>query len=352
MFNLKKRVILFLFIYMSGCSVELSKMKVEDERLMLLPQRKLDEMEIEVKKLEGDPNKVNIRSLDNSRIELDGRCRLNYEEFYFDLIRVVSVKGGIESGREYTVFLDTGYSGYMLTNSLTVLENRLAVCPLGSSDIYPYFGFCVVDKFKIGEAVISEPPCLYLQQQWELKLLGLTVWQQRGFLCGLGLLSKFNYMVFDNVIKKVEFSLEESFEPGEGTNWEEYKMFIEDERLVVEMPVNGIDTEMMFDTCGRYGMVVKDSGVQEYDFLADIESEDIRESSFLGGFHGVMNCERVRLETLRVGDIDVKNAEVLILPSDSLYTECGIIISMEFFKDCSVVLDFENGLMWVGREWS
>ena len=50
-----------------------------------------------------------------------------------------------------------------------------------------------------------------------------------------------------------------------------------------------------------------------------------------------------------MGNVVIKNAEVMILPEDTSYLQADIpgYISIWTFKDTSVVLDFERSLMWV-----
>jgi len=331
----------------SGCSVNLATMNVEDERLRSLPHRDFNEMPLEITKSKEDPNKTTIRHINNSKIELPNPCRLEYQSFYFDLVGLVAVTGTLPpNDKKYTVFLDTGHPGYALTNSLTILENKLAICPFGESTVHSsYMGFCELPSLQLGQAVISEPPCVYLQQQWEVRLLGLPVWQQRGVLLGLGLLKDFSYIAFDNRRKKVELSLTKVFELNKPDQWNNYSFEIKNGRLMVKMSIDGQICRLMFDSCGRYGMVVKQDFFERLPLKAI--SGKIRDSKFQSGFLGELPCQKTKIKDLNIGNMKVKNAEILILPENSPYTEVANSISMKFFRDTIIVLDFKNGLIWV-----
>ena len=331
-----------------GCSVKLATLNAEDERLRSLPHRDFSEMPLKITKSEEDPNKTTIWHVNNSIVRLPNPCRMKYQPFYFDWIGLIAVTGTLPNNKEYTAFLDTGHPGYVVTNSLTVLENNLAICPIGESAVHSsYMGFCELPSLQLGQVVITDPPCVYLQQQWEVRLLGLPIWQQRGVLLGLGLLKEFSYIRFDNIEKEVELSVTRVFEPDESELWDSYPLEIRNARLMVEMPVEGQDFNLMFDTCGRYGMVIGP------DFRGKmplkVNAEKIRDSKFQSGFLGELPCKRAIINELNIGNVMAKNTEILILPEDSPYMQAANSISMKFFKKNIVVLDFESGTMWIRK---
>ena len=113
------------------------------------------------------------------------------------------------------------------------------------------------------------------------------------------------------------------------------------------MPVDGQFFPLMFDSCGRYGMVVKQDFFERLPLKAI--SGKIRDSKFQSGFLGELPCQRTKVKELNIGNIKVKNAEILILPDESRYTEVASSISMKFFRKTVVVLDFKSELMWVKK---
>jgi hypothetical protein len=341
-------VLVFNLGLTTGCSVRLATMSFEDERLQSLPRRDMSEMSVQITKSKEDPNKVRISHINNSKIQLSEPCRMKYQSFYFDLIDLVAVTGTLPNDKKYTAFLDTGHPGYVVTNSLTVLENNLVIYPLGEVAGYSsYMGFCELPSLQLGQAVITDPPCAYLQQQWEVRLLGLPIWQQRGFLLGLGLLRDFGYIVFDNTKKEVELALTEIFAPDKPEQWDSYPLEIKMGRLIVNIPVEGQNYDLMFDSCGRYGMVVGPDFCEKLPLK--VNSGKIRDGKFQSGFLGELPCRKTNIKNLKIGNVMVKNAEILILPEDSPYIRAVNSISIKFFKKTVVVMDFENSLLWIKK---
>ena len=84
-----------------GCSVKLVTMNTEDERLRSLPHRALSEMPLRITKSDGDPNKITIRHINNSRIQLSSPCRIKYQSFYFDFIGLGYYTGGAVEHQQY-----------------------------------------------------------------------------------------------------------------------------------------------------------------------------------------------------------------------------------------------------------
>ena len=72
-------------------------------------------------------------------------------------------------------------------------------------------------------------------------------------------------------------------------------------------------------------------------------------SKFLSYQHGFLPCRKAIVKNLSVGNVVIKNAEIVIMPEGTPYLPKDIpgYISIWTFKDTSVVLDFEHNLMWV-----
>ncbi|AQT66954.1 hypothetical protein STSP2_00092 [Anaerohalosphaera lusitana] len=345
MFRHLIRLLLIMTVTMAaGCTIRLEKTAVKDQKLLSLPQINSNGYE----KTSDDANSTSFKQLDYSEIRLPEPTRIGYESFYFDHINLIAVPGRLFNGREYSVLLDTGFPGYVLTNSLTVLENKLSVLPLGEADWYSaHMGVCEVPALYIGSAEIVEPPCMYVQMQWEVKVVGLPVWRQKGFLIGLGMLRNFSYVGFDNVSEEVELSAADAFEPDTPADWDSYPLKISDDKLFVEMPFYGRTMELMFDTCGRYGMIVGEKGFETLGL--DKGSVDIRKTTFRSGFLGELPCRKARIKNLEIANLKIPSAELIILPENSPYMEAENSISMKFFRNTTVVLDFANERMWVRK---
>lgn len=342
--------LLLILVTMSGCSIRLVTKGTEDKRLRSLPHRDLSEMSLNITSSPEDPNSKIISQINNSKIELLNPCRIKYDSLYFDLIGLVAVKGTLPpNDKKYTVLLDTGHPGCAILNSLTILDNDFSICPLGESDVHSsYMGFCELPSLQLGQALITNPPCIYLQQQWEVQIFGLPIWQQRGVLLGLGSLKDFSYITFDNIHKEIELSATEKFIPDKIYRWDHYPFEIKDGQLIVSIPIEGKNCPLMFDTCGRYGLIVAQDFLERLPIKS--KPEDIRDSTFQSGFLGQLPCKRTTIKKLNMGSLCIKNAETLILPEDSPYIETAYSISMKFFKKHVVVLDFKSNSMWIKKQ--
>ena len=340
-------ILLGLFLcLLPGCSIGLAR--TDDPAKELQHARYLDPNNgpVKISTSKEDPNKVEFH-FSKWDVDLAKPCKVECQKFYFDWLNMIVVPGALPNGKIYSIWLDTGYPGSALTNGLTILENDLAIHPLGQeSRTSTYVGFCYLPSLKIGQVIITNPPCRYIQQQWEVRVLNLPVWQQKGVLIGLGLMKHFGYILFDNVRKEVEFAPADFFfQTDESGSWENYSFEIKNEKIVVSMLIENKNFPVAFDTCGSYGMVVN---FDTWEKLAkNIKNTKVKKSKFYSGFLGELPCYKARIKKLKIGNRVVKNAEVIILPEDSPYFSTGITLSMKYFKNTVVVLDFERNLMWV-----
>jgi len=335
-----------MFLYLlTCCSVGLVRTSDPAKELQYARRLDLNDGPVKIAKSEEDPNTITTNwDWDKTRINLTEPSRVKYQTFYFNFLDLIVVPGMLPNGKTYSIWLDTGYPGYALTNGLTILENDLAIYPLGKDPgTSAHTGICYLPSFQIGQVTIINPPCYYLQLQWEVRLLGLPIWQQKGVIVGLGLLKDFRYIVFNNIKKEVEFVPTGPFEPDEPEHWDSYPFEIENGQLMVDIPVDGQDLTLMFDTCGRYGMVVNRDMWEKLP--ASVRTTESKEIKFFSGFLGQLPCRRARIKKLKIANLTIKKSEILILPEDSPYK--ANYIGMKYFRDTVVVLDFERNLMWV-----
>ena len=330
-----------------GCSVELIRTSDSAKELEYARRLNPNEGPVKITKSKGEPNTIIINwGWNTGGIELSKPCRVKYQTFYFDFIDLIVVPGTLPNGKTYSIWLDTGYRGYALTNSLTIIENDLAIYPLGKESwTSTREGICHLPSLQIGQVTIKNPPCEYLQLQWEVRLIGLPIWQQKGVLIGLNLLKGFGHIVFDNTKKEVEFAPSIPFEPDDPKRWDSYSFKIEKRLLMVDIPVEDQNSHLMFDTCGRYGMVVTSDTWEKLPMR--LKTVKVKERKFFSGFLGELSCYKTKIKNLKIGNQVVKNAEIIILPEDSPYLSTVNSISMKYFKKTVVVLDFKRNLMWV-----
>lgn len=294
-----------------------------------------------------------ILSITNVARQMDfaGSTRVQYSWFY-DKLGLIAVPGRLPDGNEYSVFIDTGSPSAVLLSGRMVRANDLAIFPLGTDSRGEGVGLCDLPELRIGEARMIHPNCAYLGMHWEVKLLCLPWWRQKALLLGLRQLREFSYVMFDNANQELELGCDGRFCPENVEEWIPYRLSYEGNslqlKLMVELPLEGEVTNIMFDSCGRYGMVVGD------EFWEKLSRANGGAAAKKGtvpmGFMGWLPCRKARIAELEVGDIKVKEAEVIIFGQDSpMWHEPGYV-SMKFFGDRTVVLDFERMVMWVRKQ--
>ena len=208
-------------------------------------------------------------------------------------------------------------------------------------------GICYLNNIKIAGLQIDTPRTAYIDQHRETQLWGMTIEQDYQLSIGLGILKKFSYVKFDNASGQVEFGLKDQFEPSGGT-WQKFPLRIGNDRylqrrIFVDVPVEGVVCEMVFDTCGGDGLKVS-KGLLESIGLEDsnysINAGYVNSTQF-----GMIGCDEITMPTLSIAGRDVKDAKVFIMPDDVRYFDN--ILPMSVFSDTVVVIDFQNGLLWL-----
>ena len=103
----------------------------------------------------------------------------------------------------------------------------------------------------------------------------------------------------------------------------------------------------MFDTCGSYGMIIQPEMWQE---IAEVITDyKLKNSHFYSGFAGRLNGQKAKVKNLKIANLSVKNAEIIIREDDDLSKKFENVISMKYFKNTIVVLDFQQKLIWIKK---
>jgi len=307
-----------------------------------------------------DPNKRTIKS-HSCKIILEKPCRVNYWKPAFDCAKQVFVAGKLPNGKEYPVLIDSGFVGAeIILNDLVVKENKLEIlystAENDKQNISPIKkktrgGLCFLPLLEIGELTIQNPFCAYIPWHREFQVFGLPVWQDKNLFLGVSIMSRFRYMRFDNTKMELEFSYNQSFHPEESSKWAHYPFVLRDGeggdgRIMVDIPIAGKICHIYFDTAGAEMVVMPDMWEK---LQKRITATAPRQSKFLSYQHGFLPCRKTVAKRLSVGNIELKNAEIVIMPEDTPYLPKDVpgYISIWTFKDTVVVLDFERKLMRV-----
>jgi hypothetical protein len=269
---------------------------------------------------------LTVISREKPTILLPKTVRLKYETLRFGVASTVAVRGQLPGGHEYICYLDTGYGDYLAVNDIVVREAGLPIHPMGrDSASSGYVGVAYVPRVSFGDMTVVNPPCDYLQVHWELKVLGVSLWREKWMIMGLRLLRMFPHVVFDNPRREVAFEL----------------------RLTVHMSVAGRKHAVDFDTCGGDALILRPRAWKE---VSAGREHRVREGRFASAQLGWLPCRRGTLGTLEVAGMTWHDARVQLLPEESPYAPgVDFQVGLGFFRDCVVVIDFENRLLWIQR---
>ncbi len=223
-------------------------------------------------------------------------------------------------------------------------------------------GRCLLQLLRIGDIQIVDWPSLYLENRKPVKFLGITLpltaasddaWGENNIILGLPLLRQFKYIEFDSVNKEVKFSYSRMFEPPQ-QGWDSYHLFIEEDfhgnaYLFVRIPVAGVEVELQLDTGSGRGLVVGENlWCQIQNSATDTRDIKLKQSKDFYPYIGRFNCRRGVAAELKLGQRNVKNAEISVFADDCpLLADCEGMIGMQYFQDTVIVLDFERSLLWV-----
>ena len=311
-------------------------------------------------KSDTDPNKIVIKR-HSCEIILEKPCLVKYRKADFDYAKHVVVTGLLPNGKEYPVKIDSGFTGAeIVLNDIVVKENNLEILygtaknnKQGISLVKKRTkgGLCFLPSLKIGKLAIQKPFCTYVPWHREFQVLGIPIWQEKHLFLGISIMSRFRYIRFDSMKKQLEFSYKQSFCPEEPEKWAYYPFVLQekeggDGRIMVDIPIAGEVCHIYFDTGGA-GMVVLSDMWEK--LRKRIIAPTPKQSKFLSYQHGFLPCRKAVAKTLKVGNIVINNAEIIIMPEESPYLPKDVpgYISIWSFRDTVVVLDFEHKLMWV-----
>ena len=269
---------------------------------------------------------------------------------------VVEGKIGLK-GNRYPVVLDTGASQPIFLNVTHVADNKLPVFPVTYNDVdlngYN-LGLCYLSALEIGDILFTNRQCYFLKPTETINLLEIPITgysTDNVIILGLPVLQEFNYIVFDNISREVEFSYNKSFSPDEASSWDKYPISIEEDYhnnsfLFVEICIAGEQTELQVDTGSGRCLAV--SQTLWANISRNMQNIKLKKSKDYYPYIGRLDCKRSVIPNLQFGARNIQNAEVAVFPDDSpLIFESEGLIGMKYFENTVITLDFERSLMWV-----
>ncbi len=286
------------------------------------------------------------------RSTLDGPRTLvtRYRDLDFRLFSKILVRIRLGNGHKYWARMDTGCPMGLYVNDAVVRDCDLAVFPLGEhTETGCPVGICEVPALHIGQITVTNPFCWYEQRQWEFRVFGQPLHRDRTVLLGLQVLRMFPYVSFDNVRHKAVFGLYDAFEPNDPSEWVSLPFVLEEvrggARMMVDVFLGERKTHVEFDTGGtKPGLLLRESVWQE---LGGAVGTTRKHASYQFGW---LACRRVVVPELRVGQLILKGRSADVLAQDSpLMQAFEGILSLDYFKRTTVVLDFRKNVIWIRR---
>lgn len=294
----------------------------------------------------GTDSSVIIR-YDDFRIDMPPKVRMNYNGLS-DILQNVGITGKFPRGTSYFVRIDSGFPWFVGVTDTIVADQKLAGCFVSESPIP--MGVCDLKSLSFGEMTVVTPPCLYFHQHWEIQMLGLPLWKERAVLIGLNLMEQFSYILFDNHQKQIEFGRKDiSFEP-DTDRWFTYPISLVidpqgQRRLQVDIPIAGENLHAWFDT-GNPGELEVSSLLWQ-KIASRVQADSPKKGTIQYWQFGTVECEKIPVRYLQVGDLERKNIELIVLPDGKPFYEEYAAIGMSFFKNDVIVLDFNRRLLWL-----
>jgi hypothetical protein len=284
-------------------------------------------------------------------------------DFHLDEYRrnhYMVVKGKMAGGKTYPVILDTGANlDALIVQDIHIVENDLPVYPLTkSSGPESKMSLCAVEELNLGDFQIRGYTGVSWGQHIELKLFGLIPLSRSSDICfPLPLMSKFKYFKFDTPAKQVQFSAKRSFMPQKRDDWHHFPITVELQNgdsskqfVFLDLEVNGRHLRPLLDTGAGLGLMMNS---RLWNEVKDSFQETRREKfNFVLPFHFEGNkprCTNITVKDLQLGDIEMNDAAITVLPETKNWKKADCIMGMGYFREKVVVLDFERSVLWVKK---
>jgi len=280
-----------------------------------------------------------------------GTFDVNYVNYYsHGKPTTVHIPVEVGRGHTYKANVDTGFGGACLFTGDIVLKEKFSIIPRGTHGRRSLFqGICLIPSFRVGAFYTEDAPCYYAEQQWQKRFMGMPISKRSDILIGIDFLKCFKYVAFDGVHQRVQFSHSKSFRPSEplhGGEWIALPMRLDhpesfNERILVDIPVVGQYLTVMFDSGGT------EPGLRLHpnDWRTIFPYVGVRHYKTVTVNYwqwGRRRCKRAMLEPFEMAGMVMRDKEVDIYDRVSM-------MSLVYFHDTTVVIDFENSLLWIRK---
>ena len=219
------------------------------------------------------------------------------------------------NGKPYPLALDTGAPFEFVVTDIHAIENKLPVF-LGSKKYFGHDeagrpieeGYTYAAELRIGAERWTNLPGHYLGMHERYGDL-----PDKQMFAGVPLLVQHRYVLFDCIRHEVEFSLDKDFQPPAGEHWAQYPLSVEEDRVLIRLPIAGREEQALLDT-GCYEMHWP---AARWATLRQRLGQKVRltnaRKSFIG--HGrQLGCQTGLIPTLQIGGNTLRKVRVNVYP--------------------------------------
>ena len=261
------------------------------------------------------------------------------------------------NNRTYPILFDTGNPDLTNITVAHIRENQLPTYPFKfptQKEKGMDLGVAMIEELKIGDLTMKNLPAEYRHYHTGYFLLGLAeIGQDKKINIPLTLMQQFKYITFDNIKKRMEFSLKESFQPNDPTNWKSYPLITEDDRIYIETTLEGVPVKLMIDTgCGVDMLLTKNS----FDTITEKQPKlkkawKLHKTAFAPLSGGDFPCQSHLVSGLTFDKHKHKLTTIIVTVDEgNLYEFLELkqfdgLLGFPFFDDTIMTLDFEKEKM-------
>jgi hypothetical protein len=270
--------------------------------------------------------------------------------------QIASAVRGQLNGRTYFTVWDTGASPFIMIEDTQINRHKMPVIFFKPDDKSDSAGLAFAESLQVGPIQYDNAPCVFLKHHAEHRLLGLVpVHRFEWMVLPLDLMAAFGHIEFDQVANEIRLSETEPFRPDDPSQWLALAFEIRQSgmnRLLLQLPVEGIPTTLFLDTGAAYELFLSNELMQRLhqkrpDFL---EARTRRTHIYIPYAGGMINSRKFTAGNVHLADRTFDRIEVFYrekdpdpaLPFDG-------IIGINLFRDTVMVLDFKQNLMWVKK---
>ncbi|MBW8036072.1 MAG: hypothetical protein FVQ79_10690 [Planctomycetes bacterium] len=247
------------------------------------------------------------------------------------------------------MIFDTGCTPPIMVQDIHVGENNLPVFFFDSEK--KKSGLAIAKSIKSGSLIFESIPCLFFGESPRWTLLGVPVTRETHFVIGLPTIKGFRYCKFDQINNRVQLSAKTVFTPKNIEDWVTYPFELKGVHLLLDIPIEGIETTLMLDTGACMELQLSDTSSEKlYEKREDFKKAwKFKTRLFVPHMNREVHALKFDAKHLMLGGHVLNKVKVFSAPMIKDIAGYDGIIGMKLFKKTAMVLDFDKNLMWVKK---